>query len=81
MVYVTCSFFIEENEDRLVAFCQGHSEFVEISALDQIIASGLLTDEGRSDLEKCATPAGALRLTPARMRADGFFITVLTCRK
>lgn len=77
MVWVTCSFLMEENEDRLEAFLKGHDEFSIIPAIDMISDSGLLTDEGQSVLKRCVTPEGNIRLTPDKVRADGFFISVL----
>ncbi len=77
MVYVTCSFLMEENEDRLEAFLKDHADFSVTPALDAINASGLLTDEGRVALEPCVTPQGALRITPDKLRADGFFVATL----
>ncbi len=78
LVWVTCSFLKEENEDRLEAFLAGHSDFSISSVIEQIDASGLLTEEGREALAPCVTPDGALRLTPDKLRADGFFVAVLT---
>ena len=77
MVWVTCSFLMEENEDRLEAFLIEHSEFSFASSLDVIAASGLLTEEGKTALGPCVTPDGAIRLTPDKLRADGFFVAVL----
>ncbi len=78
LVWVTCSFLKEENEDRLGAFLADHSDFSMSSVIEQIAASGTLTDEGRDALSSCVTPDGALRLTPDKIRADGFFVAVLT---
>jgi 16S rRNA (cytosine967-C5)-methyltransferase len=77
MVYVTCSFLMAENEDRLTAFLLDHPEFKFAGALDRIEATGLVSDEGFQALASCQTAAGALRITPARLRADGFFVAVL----
>ncbi len=77
MIYVTCSFLMEENEDRLTDFRKDHPDFTIIPALDQMTASGILTAEGRTALEPCVTPDTALRLTPQKIRADGFFIAAL----
>jgi 16S rRNA (cytosine967-C5)-methyltransferase len=77
IVYVTCSFLMEENEDRLAAFLPANSSFTRSRSLDGVIASGVLTPEGRAALEKCETSDGALRLTPARVGADGFFVSIL----
>jgi 16S rRNA (cytosine967-C5)-methyltransferase len=78
LVWVTCSFLKEENEDRIVAFLAEHSDYSMSSVIEQIDASGILTEEGRAGLEQCATPEGSLRLTPDKLRADGFFVAVLT---
>ncbi len=80
LVYVTCSFLMEENEDRLAAFLAANSEFSRTRALDAIAASGLLRDGAEAMLAACETPLGALRLTPARTRTDGFFIATLKRR-
>ncbi|MEE2692279.1 MAG: RsmB/NOP family class I SAM-dependent RNA methyltransferase [Pseudomonadota bacterium] len=81
LVYVTCSMFLEENEDRLAAFLAENPAFAFEPALERIADSSVLTPEGRAALETCLTPDGALRLTPARMRTDGFFISVLNRAK
>ncbi len=78
MVWVTCSFLKEENEDRIEAFLAEHSDFATSSVIEQITASGIITEEGRAVLAPCITPDGALRLTPDKLRADGFFVAVLT---
>ncbi|MEO1251080.1 MAG: RsmB/NOP family class I SAM-dependent RNA methyltransferase [Pseudomonadota bacterium] len=80
MVWVTCSFLMEENEDRLSGFLAEHEEFAMAPALASIEASALLTEAGAEALKTCETPDGALRLTPDRIRADGFFVAVLTRR-
>jgi 16S rRNA (cytosine967-C5)-methyltransferase len=77
LVYVTCSIFMEENEDRLAAFSAAHPGWASIDVLAEIGAGGLLTAEGAAALEKCRAADGALRLTPASLRADGFFIAAL----
>jgi 16S rRNA (cytosine967-C5)-methyltransferase len=81
MVWVTCSFLMEENEDQLSAFLKTRPEFSMMPVMEAISASGLLTDEGHTVLETCLTPAGAIRLTPDKIRADGFFVTVLALAK
>jgi len=63
LIYVTCSLFAEENEDRVAAFLRGHPAFrVEPASgvADPFLAS-----------------AGYLRLTPRTAGTDGFFIAVL----
>lgn len=76
-VWVTCSFLLEENEDRLAAFLAAHTEFSRARALDYMKQSGLLTAQGEAALAGCVTPDGATRLTPDKIRADGFFVAVL----
>ncbi len=77
MIYVTCSFLGEENEDRLTAFLTERPDFKQVPALDPMAASGMLTETGRAALAPCVTPDGAIRLTPDKIRADGFFIAAL----
>ena len=77
LVWVTCSFLMEENEDRLAAFLEQHPQFERAPALGAMQQSGLLTDEGIAALGQCVTPEGAIRLTPDKIRADGFFVAVL----
>ena len=77
MIWVTCSFLMEENEDRLAAFREEHAEFEFSNALEAISASGLLTEDGEAALGPCVTADNALRLTPEKLRADGFFIATL----
>lgn len=77
LVYVTCSVFMEENEDRLDAFLAAHADFARASAIEGVSASGILTEAGKAALGSCVTVNGDLRITPARLRADGFFISVL----
>lgn len=78
MIWVTCSFLMEENEDRLAAFLEARPEFSRTPALDGIRASGLVSEDGAALLKDCETPGGAVRLTPDIVRADGFFIAQLT---
>jgi 16S rRNA (cytosine967-C5)-methyltransferase len=63
LIYVTCSLFAEENEDRVAAFLAGFPEF----ALEP--ASGIADDR--------LTAEGYLRLTPRMAGTDGFFAAVL----
>ncbi len=77
IVYVTCSFLMEENEDRITGFLAGRREFDFIRTMDEMSKTGLLTDKGCDALRRCETPDGALRLTPARIGSDGFFVAVL----
>ncbi|PQA85935.1 RsmB/NOP family class I SAM-dependent RNA methyltransferase [Hyphococcus luteus] len=77
LVWVTCSFLMEENEDRLAAFLETHPDFTRAPALDFMDESGLLTEKGKAALAPCVTPESAIRLTPDKIRADGFFTAVL----
>jgi len=78
LVYVTCSVFAEENEDRLDRFLAAHKEFSPVSATHAIFATGLVPEPGKSALEEAAVwNANALRLSPAQTGTDGFFVSVL----
>ncbi len=77
IVYVTCSFLFEENEDRLDTFLAAHADFERLRTIDQIAATGLMTKDGLAAIEKCETADGALRMTPARTGSDGFFVGTL----
>ncbi len=77
MVWVTCSFLKEENEDRLAAFLDEHKDYQIQPVLDAIAGPGVLTAQGRAALEPLVTPDDALRITPDKLRGDGFFMAVL----
>ena len=64
LIYVTCSVFAEENEDRIAAF---------------LAASPLFVADALPSLEVAAwlTPEGFLRLSPRIAATDGFFIAAL----
>ena len=64
LIYVTCSLFAEENEDRAAAFLAAHPDF----GADVIELTGA---------ERWVTPDGFLRLTPRTAGTDGFFVAVL----
>jgi 16S rRNA (cytosine967-C5)-methyltransferase len=80
VVYVTCSLFAEENEDRVAAFLAGHPHFAAANSLDAIAASGRAAPEGVEALSKFQTREGFLRLTPRTAGTDGFFVAVLERR-
>jgi 16S rRNA (cytosine967-C5)-methyltransferase len=63
MIYVTCSLFAEENEDRVAAFLADAPDFAVEPAAG--VADEHLTAEG------------FLRLTPRTAGTDGFFVAVL----
>jgi 16S rRNA (cytosine967-C5)-methyltransferase len=77
LIYVTCSLFAEENEDRVAAFLRNHPAFHLTDTVDAIGRSGLLLPAASQALERWKTPEDSLRLTPARTSTDGFFIAVL----
>ncbi len=64
LIYVTCSIFAEENEDRIAAFLERHPQF----------AARPVTLEPVLDH---VTPQGHLRLTPRTAATDGFFAAIL----
>jgi 16S rRNA (cytosine967-C5)-methyltransferase len=62
LIYVTCSFFSEENEDQIAAFV-GRSPDFSVRPIE--LFSPYLT------------PQGFLRLTPRTAGTDGFFVALL----
>jgi len=77
VVYATCSFLMEEDEDRVAAFLEAHPDFTSESAADAAIASGLLTERAAAILRANPGAHGSVRLTPRRAGTDGFFFAVL----
>ena len=77
LVYATCSFLIEEDEDRVANFLSSHADFSEEDAAEAAIASGLLTEDGAAMIRRFRAPTGSVRLTPRRAGTDGFFFAVL----
>lgn len=77
LVYATCSFLMEEDEDRVAAFLAGRDDFRREDAAEAAAASGLLTDDGAATVRRFRTQEGAVRLTPRRAGTDGFFFAVL----
>ncbi len=77
LVYATCSFLVEEDDDRVAQFLAGHSQFAETDAANAAIASGGLTELGAATLKRWRGPSGSVRLTPRRAGTDGFFFAVL----
>ncbi|NHK27513.1 RsmB/NOP family class I SAM-dependent RNA methyltransferase [Parvularcula flava] len=76
LIYVTCSIFREENEDRLKTFLATHERFSVVDPIEAMASTGLLAEGARERLEACRNEYG-IRLTPARTGTDGFFISVL----
>lgn len=77
ILYATCSFLMEENEDRVSEFLQEYTDFTEEDAAEAAIASGQLTEQGEELVKRFRTAHGSVRLTPARSGTDGFFFSVL----
>jgi len=77
LVYVTCSFLMEEGEDRVAAFLAAHPGFVTCDGAAAAIASGQLTEHGADLVRAAGAPEGGVRLTPHRAGTDGFFFAVL----
>lgn len=63
LVYVTCSLFAEENEDRIAAFLARAPGFGRV--------------DPPADYSRWRTPDGFLRLSPKTAGTDGFFVAVL----
>ena len=73
IAYVTCSLLCEENEDRVAAFLERHSNFAPVETKALADASGV------AELAQFASPHGpGLRLSPASSNTDGFYVAVLS---
>ena len=77
LLYVTCSFLKEENEDQVSRFLKTQKQFVQSDTFENLQQSGLLTEAGLQELKACRLTCGALRLTPRTSQTDGFYIAVL----
>lgn len=77
ILYATCSFLMEEDEDQVSSFLSEHAEFAGEDAAEAAIASGLLTEEGVRLVRAGRGEHGSVRLTPLRAGTDGFFFAVL----
>jgi 16S rRNA (cytosine967-C5)-methyltransferase len=77
LLYATCSFLVEEDEDRVQEFLEASPAFREEDAAEAAIGSGLLTDKGAALLRAMRGPSGSVRLTPRRAGTDGFFFALL----
>ena len=77
LVYVTCSFLVEENEDQVASFLADRPDFEQEDAAEAAVRSGQLTEAGAKLVRKCRRPDGAVRLTPRTSGTDGFFMAVM----
>ena len=77
LVYVTCSFLMEENEDQFASFLADRKDFVAEDAAEAAIKSGQLTEAGAKLIRKCRRPDGSVRLTPRTAGTDGFYMAVM----
>ena len=72
LVYITCSLFKTENEDRVAAFLSDHADFLPIEAAHLARSAGLAA------LAEQASKLGpGLRLSPRQTVTDGFYIAAL----
>jgi len=77
MIYATCSFLMEEDEDRVTAFLKSHQGWHQGDAAELAIASGLLTEAGARTVRAGQGAEGGVRLTPYTAGTDGFFFASL----
>ncbi|MEQ1782845.1 MAG: RsmB/NOP family class I SAM-dependent RNA methyltransferase [Hyphomonadaceae bacterium] len=77
LVYVTCSFLMEENEDQVASFLADRKDFRIEDTAEAAIKSGQLTEKGASLVRKCRLPNGSVRLTPRTAGTDGFYMAVM----
>ncbi|MCB1509250.1 MAG: RsmB/NOP family class I SAM-dependent RNA methyltransferase [Hyphomicrobiaceae bacterium] len=78
LVYITCSLFAEENEDRIEAFLETRagSDFTLLDAAS-LWSEALSVAAPEGSFVPVGARGTAIRLTPARHGTDGFFIAVL----
>ncbi|MCB4379531.1 RsmB/NOP family class I SAM-dependent RNA methyltransferase, partial [Synechococcus sp. MU1644] len=77
LLYATCSFLVEEDEDRVDAFLAANEGWTQEDAVQHASDSDLLTDEGIAVIKAGQGPSGSVRLTPRSAGTDGFFFAVL----
>jgi 16S rRNA (cytosine967-C5)-methyltransferase len=73
LVYVTCSFLPEENEDRIAAFAAANPAFRIVAPSETVAASGVSPSLGAAAL----VGSSGMLLSPRRTGTDGFFISVM----
>lgn len=82
LVYATCSLLAAENERARARFLERTAEFEPIDLAPVWRRAALRGDPGLEILRPAAgdAPDGALRLSPARTRTDGFFVAAFRRR-
>lgn len=76
LVYVTCSVFADENDDRIAAFLAANAIFAAVDARDAV-AAALPGENGGKLLSAGRPTASGFLMTPARTGTDGFYVSVL----
>lgn len=77
MVYVTCSFLPDENEDRVASFLEDFPAFNPISTSQAMAQSGRLAQGAVERLAALEGRFQAIQLTPHRSGTDGFYVCVM----
>ena len=77
LVYVTCSFLCEENEDQVSEFLKEFPMFSTEPVVTGLRAANWLSEEGIAQCTDLQTKDGFLRLAPHQTQTDGFFIATL----
>lgn len=77
LLYATCSFLAEEDEDQVNAFLARNSAFRQVDAAQSVIDSGQLTETGAAMVRRNQIKGGGVRLTPLRSGTDGFFFALM----
>ena len=77
LLYATCSFLAEEDEDQVTAFLERNGSFRQLDAAQSAIDSGQLTEAGANTVRLGQIPGGAVRLTPLTSGTDGFFFALM----
>lgn len=75
LVYVTCSPFPMENEERIEAFLTTHPDFQRLNARSAIIESGGLAEGA---VLPATSGEGVMRFGPLKTGTDGFCVTCLS---
>ncbi|MCI4665821.1 MAG: RsmB/NOP family class I SAM-dependent RNA methyltransferase [Neomegalonema sp.] len=73
LVYVTCSLFASENQDRVAAFLERHPHF----ALGDLAAAWRAAGLAGAAPEPHIPMAGATLIAPSQHETDGFFVALL----